>query len=347
MATQARAIPTERDAQQRDPFDLVARFAPLIILIGLVVAMSFVSEGFRSPINLFNVLRQISFTGILAVGMTFVILTAGIDLSVGSMVAFCGVVAASVAKGSRSLIEGGVTDPGGVRVLLAALAAIGIGLAIGLFQGTLIGKLGIPAFIVTLGGLGAWRGATLLWTGGQPISSFSDDFKKAGQGFVLGFGDFRGVPIPVVVFLLFVIAGHIVLKYTQYGRWIYALGGNPEASRLSGLNTTLLTISVYVISGFCAGVTAFLLTSRLNSAEQVAGQNFELDAIAAVVIGGTSLFGGQGGVIGTCIGAILIGVLKNALVIMNVSPYYQPIVIGAIIVLSVYVDQVAKKRRRA
>ncbi|MGI9254068.1 MAG: ABC transporter permease, partial [Thermomicrobiales bacterium] len=202
------------------------------------------------------------------------------------------------------------------------------------------------AFIVTLGGLGAWRGATLLWSGGQPISSFSDDFKFWGQGFIANVGGFRGIPVPLAVFGLFVLAGFIVLKYTQYGRWIYALGGNPEAARLSGLNTNALTASVYIISGLCAGVTAFLLTSRLNSAEQVAGQNFELDAIAAVVIGGTSLSGGKGGVIGTLIGAVLIGVLKNSLVILNVSPYFQPIVIGGIIVLSVFLDQLAKRRRR-
>jgi ribose/xylose/arabinose/galactoside ABC-type transport system permease subunit len=150
----------------------------------------------------------------------------------------------------------------------------------------------------------------------------------------------------VIIFLAFVVIGHVVLKYTQYGRWIYALGGNPEAARLSGLRTTSLTISVYVISGLCAGLAAFLLTSRLNSAEQIAGQNYELRAIAAVVIGGTSLFGGQGGVIGTFIGAMLIGVLENGLVILGVSPNWQPIIVGAIIVLSVYVDQVAKKRRR-
>jgi ribose/xylose/arabinose/galactoside ABC-type transport system permease subunit len=302
--------------------------------------LTLLRPNFLSAFNLFNVLRQISFIGILAVGMTFVILTAGIDLSVGSLLAFAGIVCASVAKGSRSLLEGGVTDPGGIHVLYAALAALAVGLAVGLLQGTLVARAGIPAFIVTLGGLGAWRGATLLWSDGQPISSFSDDFKFWGQGFVWL------VPVPVIFFLSLVLIGHIVLKYTQYGRWIYALGGNPEASRLSGLNVKALTTSVYVISGFCAGLAGFLLTSRLNSAEQVAGQGYELQAIAAVVIGGTSLFGGQGGMVGTLIGAMLIGVLNNGLVILNVSPYYQPIVIGAIIVFSVFIDQLAKQRAR-
>mgnify|MGYP000844158918 CR=1 FL=1 len=335
MTQQAIAAPEKKGI---DVVSILGRFAPLIFLAILVVILASLRPNFLSPFNIFNVMRQIAFIGILAVGMTFVILTAGIDLSVGSLLAFAGIVCASVAKGTRGLLEGGVTDPGGVRVLMAAGAAILVGLAIGLLQGSLIARAGIPAFIVTLGGLGAWRGATLLWSDGQPISSFSDDFKFWGQGFV------GPVPIPVIFFLALVIIGQIVLKYTQYGRWIYALGGNPEASRLSGLNVKALTTSVYVISGFCAGLAGFLLTSRLNSAEQVAGQGYELQAIAAVVIGGTSLFGGQGGMIGTLIGAMLIGVLNNGLVILNVSPYYQPIVIGSIIVLSVYIDQLAKKR---
>ncbi len=334
------AVAEAGDGRRFGLIDLLGRFAPLLFLAFLVIVLSVLEPRFLTGRNLFNVMRQISFIGILAVGMTFVILTAGIDLSVGSLLAFAGIVCASAAKGTRDLLQGGVADPGGVRVLWAALAAIGVGLAIGLLQGTLIGRLRIPAFIVTLGGLGAWRGATLVWSDGQPISSFSDDFTFWGQGFV------GRVPVPVLVFLGFVVVGHIVLKYTQYGRWIYALGGNAEASRLSGLNTTALTVSVYAISGFCAGVGGFLLTSRLASAEQVAGQNYELRAIAAVVIGGTSLFGGAGGVVGTFIGAMLIGVLDNGLVILGVSPNWQPIVVGAIIVLSVFVDQLAKARRR-
>jgi ribose/xylose/arabinose/galactoside ABC-type transport system permease subunit len=337
----SQAVAAGPERRRTDVVSILGKFAPLIFLAVLVVILSVLRPNFLSAFNLFNVMRQISFIGILAVGMTFVILTAGIDLSVGSLLAFSGIVCASVAKGSRSLLEGGVTDPGGARVLLAALAAILTGVIIGLLQGSLTARAGIPAFIVTLGGLGAWRGATLLWSNGQPISSFSDDFKFWGRGFI------GPLPVPVIFFLAMVIIGQVILKYTQYGRWIYALGGNPEASRLSGLNVKMLISSVYVISGFCAGLAGFLLTSRLNSAEQVAGQGYELQAIAAVVIGGTSLFGGQGSMVGTLIGAMLIGVLNNGLVILNVSPYYQQIVIGAIIVLSVYIDQLAKQRSRA
>lgn len=318
--------------------DLFGRFAPVIFLAALFVFFAALEPGFRTWDNVLIITRQMSFIGIIAVGMTFVILTAGIDLSVGSLLAFAGIVCASAAKGSRSLLSG--KDSGGIDVLWAVLAAVGVGLALGLLQGFFIGKLNIPAFIVTLGGLGAFRGATLVWTGGQPLSSFSKDFTYWGKGY------FLGIPIPVIVFIGMVVIAHIVLKFTQYGRWIYALGGNPEAARLSGLNTTMLTMSVYAISGLCAGISAFLLTARLNSAEQVAGQNYELQAIAAVVIGGTSLFGGVGSVLGTFAGAMLIGVLNNGLVQLNVSPNYQPIVIGGIIVLSVYVDQVIKRRRR-
>ncbi|MDQ2683366.1 MAG: ABC transporter permease [Chloroflexota bacterium] len=337
MSSASAAAPAE---QQRsvDVASLLGKFAPIIFLLLVMAFFSYMEPGFRTRTNLLNIVRAVSFFGILGVGMTFVILTAGIDLSVGSALAFCGIVCASAAKGSRALLTG--KDDGGINVLYAFLAALGVGLLIGLIHGVFIAYLKVPAFIVTLGGLGAWRGATLLWSNGQPISNFSSDFTEWGKGSV---GE---VPIPVIFFVGMGLIAHIVLKYTRYGRWIYALGGNAEAARLSGLNTKMITTSVYVISGMCAGVSAFLLTSRLNSAEQVAGQNYELQAIASVVIGGTSLFGGAGGVVGTLIGAVLIGVLNNGLVQMNVSPYYQPIVVGVIIVLSVYVDQVVKTRRR-
>lgn len=334
------AAPAALGEEQRgiDFPTLLGKFAPVIFLLLVMAFFSALEPGFRTTNNFLNIVKAMAVIGILAVGMTFVILTAGIDLSVGSALAFCGIVSASAAKGSRALLTG--KDDGGINVLYALLAAIGVGLMIGLIHGVFIAYLRVPAFIVTLGGLGAWRGATLLWSNGQPISNFSTDFTHWGKDSI---GE---VPIPAIVFVVMVAIAHVVLKFTRYGRWVYALGGNEEAARLSGLNTKLITTSVYVISGFCAGIGAFLLTSRLNSAEQVAGQNYELQAIASVVIGGTSLFGGAGGVLGTMIGVVLIGVLNNGLVQMNVSSYYQPIVIGVIIVLSVYVDQLVKSRRR-
>jgi len=256
----------ERAPRQINLIDLVGRYAPTLFLLVLIIVLSILEPAFRTETNLFQVMRQISITGIIAVGMTFVILTGGIDLSVGSVLAFSGIVGASAAKGTRSLISGGVTDRGGVHVLYGALAAVGVGLAIGVIQGFVIAKMRVPPFVATLGGLGIWRGATLVWSNGEPISSFSKDFTYWGKGFV------GRVPVPVIFFVGLVVVGHVVLRYTRYGRWIYALGGNPEAARLSGLNTTGLTMSVYVISGFCAGLGGFLLTSRLNSAEQIAGQ---------------------------------------------------------------------------
>ena len=199
----------EKDKQGFSSADLLGRIAPLLFLLLLVVVLSYLEPGFRTERNLFNVLRQVSIIGILAVGMTFVILTAGIDLSVGSMLAFCGMAAAVVARGSRSLLEG--NDPGDWRVLWAALAAMGLGLLIGLFQGTLVGYLKLPAFVVTLGGLGAWRGATLLLSDGQPISTFSEDFTRWGQGFI------GRVPVPVVVFGIFVLIAFVILRIRNTG----------------------------------------------------------------------------------------------------------------------------------
>jgi ribose/xylose/arabinose/galactoside ABC-type transport system permease subunit len=220
------------------------------------------------------------------------------------------------------------------------LAAVAVGAGAGLIHGFAIAKLRVPAFVVTLGGLAAWRGATQVMSQGTPINTFSDDYRFWGSGFV------GPVPVPVLIFAFFVVVGYFVLRFTTYGRSIYAVGGNPEAARLSGLNTTGLIMSVYVITGFLAGLCGFLLTSRLGAAEVVAAQGYELIVIAAVVIGGTSLFGGEGSILGTLVGTLLIGVLNSGLAINNVNPYYQPIIIGLIVVFSVYLDQLAKRRRR-
>jgi inositol transport system permease protein len=228
----------------------------------------------------------------------------------------------------------------GYGVGAAVVAAILVGLAGGLLQGLAITKLGVPAFVVTLGGMTIFRGMTLILSNGGPISTFDETYRFWGQGKI---GD---VPVPVILFLLFALLAHIILRYTRYGRHIYAIGGNPEAARLSGLNVVLLTVSVYVIVGFFAGLGGFVLSSRLNSSEAVAGTGYELTVIASVVIGGTSLFGGEGQVVGTVIGSLLIGVLINGLVLMNVSSYVQQIIIGVIIVLAVWFDRFVKARRR-
>jgi ribose/xylose/arabinose/galactoside ABC-type transport system permease subunit len=337
----------KREAAPRQPrsFDLLgllARFAPLIFLIVLMAAFAIAEPRFLNPVNLFNVMRQVSIYGLLAVGMTFVILTAGIDLSVGSLLAFAGLVAAAVAKGglANRFAVGAETEAAGYGWELALLAAVAIGLAGGLIQGVAITRLKVPPFVVTLGGMSAFRGAALLFAEGGPISGFPRDYTWWGQGRI------GPVPVPVIIFLFFATLAHIVLRYTRYGRNVYAVGGNPEAARLSGLNVPWIVASVYVIIGFFAGLGGFVLSARLNSAEAVAGLQYELTVIASVVIGGTSLFGGVGTIFGTVIGTILIGVLLNGLVLMNVSSYIQQIIIGIIIVLAVAFDTFAKSRRR-
>ncbi len=339
--SQTAAAREPRAARPLTASALLGRVAPLVFLLALMLIFSVLQPRFLSELNLFNVMRQISITGLIALGMTFVILTGGIDLSVGSIVALAGLVAGALNKGSSanslSLDDAVVA---GYPVLVSVAAAAAVGLAAGLIQGIAITTLDVPPFVVTLGGLSAFRGAALLYSGGGPISSFDAPYRVWGQG-KLG-----PVPVPVLLFLAAALLCHVVLRHTRYGRHVYAVGGNAEAARLSGLNVKAVTLSVYVVVGLLAGLAGFVLSSRLNSAEAVAGQGYELTVIASVVIGGTSLFGGIGGVAGTVVGAVLIGVLINGLVLMNVSPYVQQIIIGVIIVLAVAFDRFVKGRRR-
>lgn len=318
----------------------VGQFAPVIFLLALMIVFAILEPRFLSSVNLFNVMRQISITGLVAIGMTFVILTAGIDLSVGSLLALAGLAAAIVAKGGiESRFSVGVeTEAAGYGWFLAMIVAMAVGVSGGWLQGLAITRLKVPPFVVTLGGLSAFRGAALLIAGGGPISGFEADYVWWGQGRI------GPAPVPVIVFLMFAAIAHVVLAYTRFGRHVYAVGGNVEAARLAGLPVRRVLVLVYVIVGFFAGLAGFVLSARLNSSEAVAGIGYELTVIAAVVIGGTSLFGGTGSVVGTVIGSILIGVLINGLVLMNVSSYVQQIIIGVIIVLAVAFDQFAKSR---
>lgn len=328
-------------ARRIDPLQFMARYAAPLFLLLLILAFSIIEPRFLNPLNQFNILRQVSVSGLIAIGMTFVILTAGIDLSVGSLLALCGLVGAYVAKGGLEsrFAAGGVTEAAN-PVILVVLAAIAVGLVGGAIQGLAITRLKVPPFVVTLGGLTAWRGAALLFSGGGPISGFTPDFTWWGQGRI------GMVPVPVIIFVMAAVIAHVVLTYTRFGKHVYAVGGNPRAAALNGVPVNRIVLSVYVISGFCCGLAGFLLAARLNSAEAVAGLGLELDVIAAVVIGGTSLFGGVGTVVGTVIGALLIGVLRNGLVLLNVSSFVQQIVIGVILVLAVALDQFAAGRRQ-
>ncbi len=343
MSTRTEASsPAARDPAAFDLFSFLAKFAPLIFLLVLMGVFALLEPRFLSPLNLFNVMRQVSIYGLLAIGMTFVILTRGIDLSVGSLLAFAGLVAAAVAKGgfeSRFAV-GAAAEAAGHGWLLALLAALAVGTLCGGLQGLAITKLEVPPFVVTLGGMSAFRGAALLFAGGGPVSGFDDAYRWWGQGYI------GPIPVPVVIFAIAAIVAATVLRYTRFGRNVYAVGGNPEAARLSGLDVDRITLSVYVIIGFLAGLGGFVLSARLNSAEAVAGLTYELTVIAGVVIGGTSLFGGIGTIFGTVIGTLLIGVLLNGLVLNNVSSYVQQIIIGVIIVLAVAFDTFAKSRRK-
>ena len=332
----------ERDNKSTRWIAVLEKFGVMMFLVLLILFFASQNERFLSVRNIFNILADVSVYGIMAVGMTFVILTAGIDLSIGSLMALCSMCGAVAIKGvgeTRYSVGNPLTF-GGFSWLVALLICLAVGTAAGYVQGKASTWLRVPPFIVTLGGMTVWRGATLVIGGGSPVSGFDPGYKWWGSGMI-----FQRIPVPVLVFLIVVVAGFILLRCTRYGRQVYAVGGNPEAARLSGLRLERIFTSVYVIMGFLAGLAGFLLSARLSSAEAVAGEGYELRVIASVVIGGTSLFGGLGGVAGTVVGTVLIGVLLNGLVIMNVNPYYQQVIIGIIIVLAVAFDTFVKSRR--
>ena len=288
---------------------------PAVAFLCLSAFLSLLTPDFLQATNLTNVLLQSAINAVLAAGMTFVILTGGIDLAVGSVLALSGMVLGK-------LLLSGVALP------LALLGSLGVSALLGLLSGLMVTRGKLPPFIATLGMMSAARGLALVYSGGRPASGFSPTFLSLADGPVL-------VAIMVVVY---VVAG-LALQRTVYGRSIYALGGNEQAAWLSGLPTDRLKCSVYVLSGLLSGVAAIMLTARLNSAQPIAGVMYELDAIAAVVMGGTSLSGGQGGVIGTLFGALIMGVLRNGLNLLEVSADMQQVVIGVVIVLAVLVDR--------
>ncbi|MGE0455244.1 MAG: ABC transporter permease [Vicinamibacteria bacterium] len=296
-------------------------------LVGLCVALSLLTPHFLSVSNLLNVMEQTTINAVIALGMTVVILTAGIDLSVGSLVALAGVVLASA-------LQSGAPMP------VAAAAGVLVGAACGLLNGGLVTLGRLPPFIATLGMMSVARGAALVYTEGRPISGFDAGFRVLSTGRVLG------VPLPVLLTIVVYVAGHLLLTRTRFGRYVYAIGGNEEATRLSGVPVRFHKTMVYVLSGAASGLAAVLLTARLNSAQPIAGIMYELDAIAATVIGGTSLMGGSGTLLGTLIGALIMGVLRNGLNLLGVSSFLQQIVIGAVIIVAVLVDTTLKAEKK-
>jgi ribose/xylose/arabinose/galactoside ABC-type transport system permease subunit len=301
------------------------RLAEYIIVLAIVLESAvfvIIAPQFFSLPNLINVALSIAITGILAVGMTAVILTGGIDLSVGSVAALAGVVAAMIASSGR--------------VFSASLVALGIGLAVGLFNGLMIAQFRVPPFVVTLAMLTICRGLAFIVTSGRSIGNLPASFGVFGRERLLG------VPVPVLLMLVVFVAGWFVLKHMVLGRYIYAIGGNREAAFLAGINAKRVILTVYLLNGLLVGLAGLVLASRLGAGVPNAGLQYELDVIAAVVVGGTSLNGGRGSVTGTFWGAVFIGVLNNGLNLAGIDPYMQKIALGLVILLAVLADQINK-----
>jgi ribose transport system permease protein len=316
--------PQSQPVSRATPWRRLAKAKSLLGLVLLVAAVSIAHPDFLAVPNLLNILRQTSINTTIAIGMTFVILTAGIDLSVGSVLAFTGAVAASLVAANCPL----VVVVGGTLLLGACLGGL---------SGLIVSVGRVQPFIATLVTMTLLRGATLVFTRGNPIDAGEGAAADALSG--LGNGYVAGIPVPVLIVAVVFVLATVTLTRLRFGRYVYAVGGNEVVTRLSGINVPLVKLSVYVISGLLASLAGVILTGRLESAQPTAGAGYELDAIAAVVVGGTSLMGGRGTLFGTLVGALIIGVLNNALNLMNVSSYYQLIAKSIVILLAVLADR--------
>ncbi|WP_448374355.1 ABC transporter permease [Fervidobacterium sp.] len=294
-------------------------YPAIVGFIGVVILFSILSDRFLTLSNFVNVLRQVSMQAIIAFGMTVVIISGGIDLSVGSVFALSAAILASIVRNNS--------------IFLGILSALLVGAAFGFFNGLIITKGRLQPFIVTLATMAIARSLTLAYMEGMPITGFPDSFR------FIGAGDVVGIPVPVLI--MFALLGLIfyLTKYTKFGLYAYSIGGNELAAKLSGVKVDAYKISFYVLSGLLTAASAVILTSRLNSAQPTFGVGYELDAIAAVVLGGASLSGGKGSVIGTLFGALIMGILNNGMNILNVSPFYQDAVKGIVILTAVLVER--------
>jgi inositol transport system permease protein len=311
---------------------IFSKYGIFLVFAVMVLVASLLSPAFMSRINLINIVRQMSVVGLIALGVTGVIVSAGIDLSSGSVVGLTAVVAASLAQDPEfsTPFYPGVHVP----LIVSVLAACAVGALVGLINGSLVAKTRIPPFIATLGTYTAIRGVALLYTGGRPISDLTDAYNFIGQG------DVFGLPVPIIILVIMAVVTHILYAHTKFGKYIYAIGGNEQAARVSGIDASKYKMLIYVYAGFLAGLAGLMVSSRIGSGQPGLGVGYELDAIAAAVIGGSSLSaGGIGTVAGTIIGALIIGVLNNILDLMNVSAYWQQIIKGCIIVGAVILDQ--------
>ncbi|OUL07690.1 ABC transporter permease [Trichococcus shcherbakoviae] len=302
------------------------KLGPLLALVVLVIFVTIMNPSFMSPTNLLNLLRQVSTNALIAFGMTFVIITGGIDLSVGSTLAL-----------SSALMAGMIAS--GLNPVLAMGMGLVLGAFLGACNGVMITKGKMAPFIATLATMTIYRGLTLVYTDGNPITGIGDSFifKYMGRGYLFG------IPFPVVVMLLFFGVLYVLLHKMTFGRKTFALGGNEKAAFIAGIKSDRIKIAIYSISGLMAAVAGIIITSRLNSAQPTAGNAYEMDAIASVVLGGTSLSGGRGRLVGTLIGALIIGTLNNGLNLLGVSSFYQQVVKGVVIIIAVLLDRKNKK----
>ncbi|WP_320129708.1 ABC transporter permease [uncultured Sphaerochaeta sp.] len=308
---------------------IIARYGIWLALLALIIILSIASPVFFTVKNFLNVFRQISITSVLAIGVTFVILTGGIDLSLGSIVAIAGVSAASFAH------------PGKFPLIVSISAGIGIGIVFGLFIGVLVSKGKVASFIVTLGVTTIARGMALLIAKGRPVSNLAENFNFIGNGTVLF------VPIPIIIAIVVLLLSAFLLNKTKFGRYVYAIGGNIDAAYASGINVDSILLLVYVICSGCAGLAGVMQAARIQVGQPSIGSGYELTAIAAVVIGGTSLAGGIGTIYGTIVGSLIMGFISNGLDLLNVSSYYQQIIQGLIIIGAVLLDVTTKGNRQA
>lgn len=301
--------------------NLWRRFGIFFALVIIVIILSCITSSFLTGENILNVIRQISFNGMVAIGMTFVIITGGIDLSVGSVLALGALFTTSMS-----------TQENPAPLVIAILVGLAVATACGFLNGLMVTKGKMAPFIATMAMMTMARGASLLFCNGRPIINLTDAFKEIGTGSLL-------LPIPILVFLLVIIIAYLLLYRCRFGRKVFAVGGNEAAAKASGVNIDRVKISVYMISSFLAGLSGIILAARMSAGSPIVGEGYELDAIAAAVIGGTSLSGGVGSIFGTVIGTLIIGIITNGLDILNVSSYYQDIVKGLIIVIAVLIDR--------
>jgi Ribose/xylose/arabinose/galactoside ABC-type transport systems, permease components len=306
--------------------NVASKYGILIVLIVLIIFFSIASPAFLTSDNLFNILRQVAIVGIVAVGMTMVLLTGGIDLSVGAIIGVAGVMAAQ-------LMLSGVHPVWASLITLAACALLGA------INGFFINTVKIPALITTLGTMTAIRGVAYLLTGGLPVFGFSSSFKMMGQGYLWI------IPIPVLIMIAVFIVGYIFLNKTVYGRYIYGVGGNEEASRLSGVSVQKVKALVYTACGFLSGLAGLVLLSRVNSGQPKAGTSYEMDIITAVVLGGVSIFGGEGKINFVIIGVLIMGVLSNGMILLNINEYVQWVVKGLVLLFAVGFDRFITRRK--